>query len=51
MPEIGQSLSHYSITEKISNCGIGGTISGLRSELLMEMTLELLPEKTTQDAD
>ena len=51
MPDIGQSLLHYSITEKIGRGGMGEVYRAKDSKLGREVAIKILPEEFSRDAD
>ena len=51
MPEIGQSLLHYSIVEKIGKGGMGEVYRAKDSKLGREVAIKVLPEEFSRDAD
>ncbi len=51
MPEIGQSLSHYSIVEKIGRGGMGEVYRAKDQKLGRDIAIKVLPEEYVRDAD
>ncbi len=51
MPEIGQSLLHYSILEKIGKGGMGEVFRAKDQKLGRDVAVKLLPEEFARDAD
>ena len=51
MPEIGQSLLHYSITAKIGKGGMGEVFRAKDQKLGRDVAIKVLPEEFARDAD
>ena len=51
MPEIGQSLSHYSLVDKIGKGGMGEVFRAKDQKLGRDVAIKVLPEEFARDAD
>jgi len=51
MPEIGQSLSHYSLVGKIGKGGMGEVYRAKDQKLGRDVAIKILPEEFARDAD
>ncbi len=51
MPDIGQSLSHYSITERIGKGGMGEVFRARDQKLGRDVAIKVLPEEFARDTD
>jgi eukaryotic-like serine/threonine-protein kinase len=51
MPEIGQSLSHYSLMDKIGKGGMGEVYRAKDQKLGRDVAIKVLPEEFARDAD
>ena len=51
MPEIGQSLLHYSIVERIGKGGMGEVFRANDQKLGRDVAIKVLPEEFARDAD
>jgi len=51
MPEIGQNLSHYSITGNIGKGGMGEVFRAKDQKLGRDVAIKVLPEEFARDAD